>query len=224
MRIGIIGAGYIGGTLTRLLTAVGHEVRVANSRDPETLAALAAETGATAVWAAEAARDADLVIVSIPQRAVPDLAAGIVSSAKPGAPVIETNNYYPQQRDGYLPGIEAGTPESVWVSEHLGVPVFKVFNGIYWKHLLDKGVPAGTAGRIALPVAGDDPAAKKIVLDLVDQIGFDGVDAGTLAQSWRQQPGTPVYGKDFDAAGVTAALAEASPERPADFRGTPPQA
>jgi hypothetical protein len=122
MEIGIIGAGFIGGTLTRLLAERGHAVRVSNSRDPETLAELATETGARAVWAAEAPVDADLVIVSIPQKNVPDLAPGIVATAKPGAPIIETNNYYPQQRDGLIEEIEAGKPESVWVSEHLGAP------------------------------------------------------------------------------------------------------
>jgi 8-hydroxy-5-deazaflavin:NADPH oxidoreductase len=218
MEIGIIGAGLIGGTLTRLLTERGHTVRVSNSRAPETLADLAAETGATAVWAKDAAVDADLVIVSIPQKNVPDLAPGIVSTARPGAPVIETNNYYPQQRDGRIDAIEDGTPESVWVSEQLGAPVFKVFNGIFWKHLLERGVPAGTEGRIALPIAGDDPDNKKIVSDLVDQLGFDPVDAGSLAESWRQQPDTPVYGTDLDVAGAKAALAEASPERPDSFR------
>ena len=218
MEIGIIGAGQIGGTLTRLLTKQGHTVKVSNSRDPETLSDLAAETGATAVWAKDAPVDADLVIVSIPQKNTPDLAPGIVSTRKPDAPVIETNNYYPQQRDGRIDAIEEGTPESVWVSEQLGAPVFKVFNGIFWKHLLENGVPAGTEGRIALPIAGDDPAGKQIVSDLVDSIGFDPVDAGTLAESWRQQPDTPVYGKDFDAEGVKKALAEASPERPEAFR------
>lgn len=132
MRIGIIGAGLIGGTLTRRLTALGHEVRVANSRAPETLEELATETGATAVWARDAATDADVVVVSIPQKNTPDLAPGIVSSAKPGAPVIETNNYYPQQRDGRIDALEDGTPESVWVAELLGTPVYKVFNGIWW--------------------------------------------------------------------------------------------
>jgi 8-hydroxy-5-deazaflavin:NADPH oxidoreductase len=220
MKIGIIGAGQIGGTLTRLLTAQGHEVRVSNSRSPETLADLVADTGATAVWAADAPVDADLVIVSIPQKNTPDLAEGIVSTRKPGAPVIETNNYYPQQRDGRIQAIEEGTPESVWVSEQLGAPVFKVFNGIFWKHLLEKGVPAGTEGRIALPIAGDDPADKQVVSDLVDSIGFDPVDAGTLAESWRQQPDTPVYGTDLDAEAAKRALAEASPERPASFRAT----
>ncbi|MEJ2889289.1 NADPH-dependent F420 reductase [Actinomycetospora aeridis] len=218
MRIGIIGAGKIGGTLTRRLAALGHEVRVANSRAPETLAELAAETGATAVWASEAAVDADVVIVSIPQKNTPDLAAGIVTSAKPGAPVIETNNYYPQQRDGRIDALEDGTPESVWVSGHLGVPVYKAFNGINWKHLLDRGVARGEAGRIALPVAGAEGPAKETVLALIDELGFDPVDAGPLEESWRQQPGTPVYGADLDADGVRRALAEAPAERPEGFR------
>ncbi|WP_445188962.1 NADPH-dependent F420 reductase [Pseudonocardia sp. Cha107L01] len=220
MRIGIIGAGMIGGTLTRKLARLGHEVRVANSRDPQTLAELAAETGATAVWAEDAAADADVVIVSIPQKNVPDLAPGIVSKAITGAPVIETNNYYPQQRDGRIDAIENGTPESVWVADHLGAPVFKVFNGIFWKHLLERGAPSGTDGRIALPVAGADGPAKQLVFDLVDQLGFEPVDGGTLDDSWRQQPGTPVYGKDYDAEGVRTALAEAPPERPAEFRAS----
>jgi len=214
--IGIIGAGQIGGTLTRRLTALGHEVKVANSRAPETLAGLAAETGAKAVWAAEAAQDADLVIISIPQGKVLDLAPGIVAGAKPGAPVIETNNYYPKERDGHIATIESGTPESVWVAEQIGAPVYKVFNGIWWKHLLESGKPAG-AGRIALPVAGADGPGKAFVFQLVDALGFDPVDGGTLAESWRQQPGTPVYGADLDAAGTVKALAEASPERPPEF-------
>jgi predicted dinucleotide-binding enzyme len=183
---------------------------VSNSRSPETLADLAGETGASAVWARDAATDADLVIVSIPQKNVVDLAPGIVAGAKPGAPVIETNNYYPRERDGLIASIEAGTPESVWVSEQLGVPVFKVFNGIFWKHLLEGGLPRGSAGRIALPVAGDDAAGK--------QLGFDSVDGGTLAESWRQQPGTPVYGADLDAEGAIRALSAASPERPEALR------
>ncbi|WP_307107984.1 NADPH-dependent F420 reductase [Rhodococcus sp. SORGH_AS_0303] len=218
VKIGIIGAGDIGGTLTRRLRAVGHEVAVANSRDPETLADLASETGATAVWAKDAATDADLVIVSIPQKNTPDLASGILSARKPGAPVIETNNYYPQQRDGKIDAIEDGTPESVWVSELLGEPVVKAFNGIWWKHLLSKGVPAGTEGRIALPIAGDDADAKKIVSAVIDEIGFDVVDAGSLADSWRQQPGTPVYGRDFGVDATVDALAQATPERTAEWK------
>ena len=173
MKIGIIGAGQIGGTLTRRLRELGHEVNVSNSRSPETLADLANETGATAVWAKDAAADADLVIVSIPQKNVPDLADGIVDARKPGAPVIETNNYYPQQRDGEIAAIEDGQLESAWVAEQIGAPVYKVFNGIWWKHLLESGKPSGTADRIALPIAGEDGPGRELVHAVVDQLGFD---------------------------------------------------
>lgn len=219
MKIGIVGAGQIGGTLTRRLRELGHEVRVANSRDPRTLADLADETGATAVWAADAAEDADLVIISIPQRSVLDLAPDLLKGRKPGAAVIETNNYYPL-RDGFIEEIESGTPESVWVAEHVGAPVQKVFNGIFWQHLLNRGRPQNAENRIALPIAGADGPAKQIAFEIVDQLGFDPVDAGTLAESWRQQPGSPVYGKDYGVADTKRALAEASPERQADFRAT----
>lgn len=218
MRIGIIGAGHIGGSLTRRLTALGHEVQVANSRAPETLTELAEETGATPVWARDAAKDADLVILSIPQKNVPDLEPGIFASRKDGAPIIETNNYYPQQRDGLIAAIEDGQTESAWVSEQIGQPVVKVFNGIFWKFLLERGKSAGEEGRIALPIAGDDAAAKVIVSDLVDELGFDPVDGGTIAESWRQQPGTPVYGQHGSADETRAALEEASPERTADWK------
>jgi predicted dinucleotide-binding enzyme len=217
MKIGIVGAGFIGGTLTRRLRSLGHDVRVANSRAPETLADLAAETGASAVWANDAATDADLVIISIPQKNVVDLNPDLLKAAKPGAAVIETNNYYPQ-RDGYIQEIEDGTPESVWVANHVSAPVLKVFNGIFWKHLLSKGQPQGTEGRIALPIAGADGPAKQLAFDLVDELGFDPVDGGPLEESWRQQPGTPVYGKDYGVDATVRALAEASPDRPAEFR------
>ncbi|BBX67503.1 hypothetical protein MPSYJ_09640 [Mycolicibacterium psychrotolerans] len=217
MQIGIIGAGHIGGTLTRRLRELGHDVKVSNSRAPETLAELADETGATAVWAKEAAADTDLVIVSIPQKNVPDLADGIVDARKPGAPVIETNNYYPQQRDGEIAPIEDGQVESAWVAEQIGAPVYKVFNGIFWKHLLERGKPNGAPERIALPIAGDDGPGRALVHDLVDQLGFDPVDAGPISESWRQQPGTPVYGKDFPAERTREALAEATPYRTADW-------
>ena len=213
MRIGIIGAGQIGGTLTRRLRELGHEVYVSNSRAPETLADLANETGATAVWAKDAAADADLVVVSIPQKNVPDLADGIVDARKPGAPVIETNNYYPQQRDGEIAGIEDGQVESAWVAEQIGAPVYKVFNGIWWKHLLEKGQPKGAPNRIALPIAGEGGPGRDLVHDIVEQLGFDPVDSGPISESWAQQPGTPVYGKDFNVTDTLRALAEATPER-----------
>ncbi|MGO4572084.1 NADPH-dependent F420 reductase [Microvirga sp. 2TAF3] len=221
MKIGIIGAGNIGGNLTRRLTALGHEVAVANSRGPETLATLAAETGARAVAVPEAVRGKDLVIVTIPEKSIPDLPADLFEGADAGTVIVDTGNYYPQQRDGRIDGIEGGSTESRWVSQQLGRPVIKAFNTIYAQHLLERGKPKGTPGRIALPVAGDDPAAKAMVLRLVDELGFDAVDAGGLDESWRQQPGTPVYGTDLDADGVKRALTDARKERAPEWRATP---
>jgi predicted dinucleotide-binding enzyme len=218
MKIGIIGAGHIGGTLTRRFVELGHDVSVANSRGPETLADLAAETGAKAVAVTDAARDKDVVIVTIPEKSVPDLPDDLFDGARSDTVVVDTGNYYPR-RDGRIDAIEDGTPESKWVSEQLGRPVVKAFNNIVARHLLEGGRPAGDPHRIALPVAGDDAAAKQVVMRLVDELGFDAVDAGTLDDSWKQQPGTPVYAADLDAAGVRRALAEAPPERPAGFRG-----
>ena len=217
MKIGIIGAGNIGGTLTRRLSAVGHDVSVANSRGPETLAALASETGAKAVTIDEATRGKDVVIVTIPEKNVPDLPKNLFAAMPATTVVVDTGNYYPR-RDGRLDAIEAGTTESRWVSQQIGRPVVKTFNNIYAKHLMEHGRPKGSPGRIALPVAGDDPKAKAIVMQLVDEIGFDPVDAGTLDESWRQQPGSPVYASDNDADGVRRALAAASKERPKEFR------
>lgn len=218
MKIGIIGAGNIGGTLTRRLRALGHDVSVSNSRGPASLSALAKETGARPVEIGDVARDVELLIVTIPMKNVPMLPKALFSTLPPSVTVIDTGNYYPQQRDGRIEAIESGTPESVWTSQQLGRPVIKVFNNIYANHLLEKGAPKGSPGRIALPVAGDDPDAKALVMRLVDELGFDPVDAGGLDASWRQQPGTPVYGTDFDAAGVRRGLAEAKSERPAAFR------
>ncbi|MEE1736517.1 NAD(P)-binding domain-containing protein [Streptomyces sp. BE147] len=218
MKIGIIGAGNIGGNLTRRLTALGHEVSVANSRGPQTLTALAEETGATPVDVTEAAKDARIVVVTIPLKAVPALPSGVLDGAAPGAVVIDTGNYYPQERDGRIAAIEDGLPESRWTEQQIGHPVIKAFNGTYAQDILDRGRPQGAAGRQALPVAGDDAAAKQAVRDLIDELGFDTVDAGGLDESWRQQPGTPVYGSRGDADVIVKELAEASPERTSQWR------
>jgi 8-hydroxy-5-deazaflavin:NADPH oxidoreductase len=220
MKIGIIGAGQIGGTLTRRLTELGHEVSVANSRGPESLASLARQTGAKAVTVRQAAQAGEVVVVTIPQGRIRDLPKDLFAAVPGSVVVVDTSNYYPQQRDGRIDEIEAGLTESRWVEKRLGRPVVKAFNNIYAKHLMEKGKPAGSPGRIALPVAGDDKRAKEIILKLVDQLGFDGVDAGGLDESWRQQPDTPVYTTDLDAAGVRRALAQASQERKAEWRAT----
>ena len=218
MKIGIIGAGHIGGTLTRRLAALGHDVYVANSRGPDTLADLARETGAKAVTVKEAARTgSDLVIVTIPLKNVARLPRDLFAGTGKDVAIVDTGNYYPQ-RDGLIEEIESGTTESKWTSNQLGRPVIKAFNNIYAHHLLEKGKPRGTAGRIALPVAGDDKAAKQLVMNLIDELGFDPVDAGGLDESWKQQPATPVYGTDFDADGVRRALDAATPDRQPQFR------
>lgn len=219
MKIGIIGAGNIGGNLTRRLTALGHDVSVANSRGPHTLTALAEETGATPVPVEEAARGAEIVIVAIPVKAVPDLPAGLLDEAADGVAVVDTGNYYPQ-RDGKIAQIDdEGLTESRWTQRQLDHPVIKAFNGTYAQDILDRPRPAGAPDRLALPVAGDDEAAKRKVRALIDELGFDTVDAGGLDDSWRQQPDTPVYGLRAGIDGVTKALAEAGPERKPELRG-----
>jgi hypothetical protein len=218
MRIGIIGAGNIGSTLTRRFSELGHKVFVANSRGPETLKDLATQTGATPVTVEDAARSGDVVVVTIPMKSVPELPRNLFKGVPEDVVIVDTGNYYPQQRDGRIGAIEDGMPESRWVEQQLGRPVIKAFNNIYAQHLLKLGKPSGSQGRIALPVSGDDPKAKSIVLRLVDELGFDAVDAGSLDDSWRQQPGTPVYGTDRNAEGVRTALSEARQERTPDFK------
>ena len=215
MEIGIIGSGNIGGTLARHLTALGHEVSIANSRGPASLAALAAETGATAATVEQAASAQDMVIIAVPEKSVPELPRDVLAASS--AVVVDTGNYYPS-RDGRIAGIEDGLTDSEWVSRVLGVPVVKAFNNIVAPSLAEGGVPAGTLGRICLSVAGDEPRAKERVLDLLDALGFDGMDAGTLADSWRQQPGTPAYCRDLDTEGLKAALRQADAGKIADYR------
>jgi predicted dinucleotide-binding enzyme len=222
MRIGIIGAGQIGGTLARRFTALGHDVAIANSRGPETLRQLAKETGAKPVTVEEAARAGDVVIVTIPLKNIPGLPRDLFKGVPDDVVVVDTSNYYPQQRDGRIDEIENGTVESRWVADRLGRPVVKAFNNIYARHLLERGKPKGASGRIALPVAGDDKRPKDVVIRLLDELGFDGVDAGSLDESWRQQPATPVYGTDFNAEGVRQGLAEAKQERTPAFRAGSP--
>ena len=220
MKIGIIGAGQIGSTLTRRFTKLGHEVYVANSRGPESLADLVRETGAKAVSVEQAARAGEVVVVTIPESKIPQLPKDLFAGVPGNVIVIDTGNYYPRERDGRIEGIESGLTESRWVERQLGRPVIKAFNNIYAKHLLERGQPAGAKGRIALPVAGDDKHAKQVVMKLVEDLGFDAVDAGGLDDSWRQQPGTPVYATDFDAAGVRRALSEATRQRTPQWQAT----
>jgi predicted dinucleotide-binding enzyme len=220
VKIGIIGAGQIGGALAHRLVALGHHVLIANSRGADTLHDLAAETGAIAVERGDAVREVDLIVLTIPMTQVASLPSDLFADVPASTPVIDTNNYYPRERDGAIEGIEQGMVESRWVESQIGHPVIKAFNNIYAKHLVELGRPKGAPGRIALPVAGDDDAAKVKVLTLIDALGFDPVDAGGLDQSWRQQPGSPVYVNDFDASGVETALAAAQKDRTPQWHAT----
>jgi predicted dinucleotide-binding enzyme len=216
MKIGIIGAGNIGATLARKLAASGHEVKLANSKGPDPIRDLAHGFGAVAVSKEHAVKDVDVVVLSIPFARYPDL-AGHFSDVPAEVVVIDTSNYYPF-RDGAITEVDDGKPESVWVSEQIGRPVIKVWNAVLAATLSDRGKSAGTPGRIAIPVAGDDANATAKAFQLVDATEFDALDAGTLAESWRQQPGTPGYCTELTLNELKAALAAADRRRAPENR------
>lgn len=210
MKIGVIGVGRIGGTLAKQYREAGHTVLIANSRGPETLTDLAKQINVTAVTIGTATKDVDLIVISIPFTRIGDLPADLFDGVPHSVPVIDTSNYYPGIRGNpAIEEIEGGMPESEWVGTQLGRSVVKVYNSILAGSLAAKGRPKGTLGRLALPVAGDDPDARAIVLGLLDETGFDGVDTGPLSESWRFQPGTPAYCTDLDANDTRRALAMA---------------
>jgi predicted dinucleotide-binding enzyme len=217
MRIGIIGAGNIGSALASHLVPLGHDVRIANSRGPETLTEVAARTGARPVTLADTVESAEILVISIPLKAVTLLPKALFASQNPALIVIDTNNYYPS-RDGRIEAIEDGQLESAWLAEQIGRPVIKAFNNILAPSLAKKAAPQGSVGRLALSVAGDPDTARSKVLRLVDELGFDPVDAGPLTESWRQQPGTPSYCKDFGAVAMKDALARADRGRISEYR------
>ena len=227
MKIAVIGIGAIGGTLARRLVAEGNEVWVANSRGKDAARSFADEVGAVPADLEEAVNAADAVVLAIPQPAMATLPKTLFASLPSTAPVIDTSNYYPGLRDQRIPALEAGQTESVWVSEQIGRPVIKAFNNILAYSLANLAQPAGNARRLAVAVAGDSEAQKKLVMDLVGQIGFDAVDSGSLADSWRQQPCTPAYCCDYSAAemrqALSAAVEGAAARKREDFVGRLPE-
>jgi predicted dinucleotide-binding enzyme len=195
MKIGIMGAGNIGSALAGHFHKLRYTVLIANSRGPQTLSKVAQETAATPVTISEVVRAIDLLVIAIPLKSVPLLPKGFLSDLPAASPIIDTGNYYPL-RDGTITAIKEGMVESEWTSQMLGHPVIKVFNSITADSLLHKVLPKGSRDRIALPVSGDDVEQKQLVINLLDQIGFDAMDAGPLSESWRHQPGTPAYCPD----------------------------
>lgn len=217
-RFGVIGAGAMGRVFARRLAERGHAVKMANSRGPESLRGLAAELGVEAGSVAEAVMASQVVFLAIPSNAVAALPRGLFEGVAASTVVIDVGNYHPQLRDGRIEAIERGALDSEWVAEQLGRPVVKAFNTILAGSLLDKSAPRGASGRIALPVSGDSPEAVACVARLVDDFGFDAVEAGDLSESWRQQTGAPAYCADLDAIALRRALAEAEPGRVAEYR------
>ena len=215
MKIGIIGTGAVGAPLAQKLAAAGHRVKVTNTRQPEELARIAQELGVSPASLRDVVRDVDVLIISIPLRAIPGLPADLFEAVPADVVVVDTSNYYPL-RDEKIEALEQGQVESVWVTEQLGRPIVKAYNNVLAQTLVESGTAPGTPGRIALSVAGDDERAKQLVAGLLNDTGFDAVDAGPLADSWRQQPGTPAYCTELTAPELTRALAAAIP-------GTAPQ-
>ncbi|GAA3315741.1 NADPH-dependent F420 reductase [Arthrobacter ramosus] len=194
--VGIIGGGQIGTTLARLAIGAGHRVVLSNSRGPETLAAKVAELGrrASAATSAEAAAAGDIVVVTVPVSAFPDLPVAPLA----GKMVIDTCNYGPE-RDGHIPELDGTSLTSSELLQRYipDVLLVKAFNNIFYKHLLSLGRPAGAADRTYLPIAGDSASAKAAVTEFIDSIGYSVINAGSLAGSWRQATGTPVWGTPY---------------------------
>jgi predicted dinucleotide-binding enzyme len=206
--LGFVGAGKIGGTLARLAAQLGYDVVVSNSRAPETLTGLVAEIGpkARAAWAAEASAAADIAIVSIPFKNIGQLDPAPLA----GKIVLETNNYYPA-RDGRVEPIdEERATTTGLLQEHLPAShVVKAFNHINWLHIPKQGLPAGDPGRRALALASDHVDALDFARRFYDELGYDAVDVGSVAESWRIERDTPGYGPRFTAAELTEALSRA---------------
>ena len=194
-KIGIIGAGHLGFVLAKRLIAIGHSVKVANSRGALSLQAFAQQTGATAADLADVGSGVDIVIISIPLGQIRTLQTAALHALAPHTVVVDTGNYVPL-RDEIIAEIEAGLPETTWVCRQLGISVVKAFNNITDFSLQFNGMPAGARGRIGLPVAADDANARAVIMTLIEELGFTAVDAGTLAESWRQQIGQPAYCTD----------------------------
>jgi predicted dinucleotide-binding enzyme len=206
MNIGIIGSGHIGSLLAKLFISAGHQVSIANSRSPQFLATLAAETGVLPATVEQVVADKHIVVIAIPEGSILNLPRDLFNRAAAETIVVDTGNYYPEVRDAQIVEIDNGLTESGWVSQRLSIPIVKAFNNITAWSLETRRLPPGTHGRVCLSVAGDNTNDKQVILKLIDQIGFDVLDAGTLADSWRQQPGAPAYCRDLDMAAMTTAL------------------
>ncbi|MFC4809333.1 NADPH-dependent F420 reductase [Paenibacillus sp. GCM10023250] len=209
MRFGFIGAGPMATNIAKKLAKNGHEIKIADARGIERLAGK--ELAGKPVPVQEVITDIDVLIVSIPLNALPSI-RGMIEQVGEDVIIVDTSNYYPV-RDGEMEEIENGMLESEWVSKQLGRPIIKAFNNLLAYTLEYKGTPEGTNGRIAISIAGDNEQHKQIIMNVVNEVGFDPVDGGSLSDSWRQQPGTPGYCTELTKAELTAALQKAIKEK-----------
>ena len=197
MNIGIIGIGAIGGTIARKLVTAGHTVKAANSRGKDAARVFASEIGAIPSDLSEIGEGVDVLIISVPYGAIPDLPGSVFDSLSNDAIVVDTGNFYPEVRSEKIDGLGDGQVESLWLSSLIHRPVVKTFNNLLAHSLAELGKEKGEEGRLAMQVAGDDPQQKKLVMELVDQCGFDPFDAGTLEDSWKMQPTSAGYCCDY---------------------------
>lgn len=211
MKIGILGVGNIGKTLALTLAKTGHEVSVANSRGPEMIDREVLATGAKAVTVEQAVFENDVIILSIPLHRIPEIAP-LFADIPLEKVVIDTSNYYPN-RDNKIESIESGQVESLWIQEQLGHPIAKAWNAIGSDSFAKKGKPIGSPNRIAIPIAADRETDRKVTISLVNDTGFDAIYTGSLNDSWRQQPGSPVYCTDLTLNEIEAVIDTAERER-----------
>lgn len=209
MKFGIIGVGNIGSIISEKLVKNGHDVKIADARGIERLEGK--DLAGIRVSVEDVIRNINVLIISIPLYVLPSI-RHVVDNVGEEVIVVDTSNYYPQ-RDNKIEKIENGMVESLWVSNQLGRPIIKAFNNLLAFTLKNKGTPEGTSGRIAISVAGDDLSQKKIIMDIVNELGFDTVDSGYLSDSWRQQPGTPAYCTELTKDELTKALKKANKEK-----------
>ncbi|MED4002261.1 NADPH-dependent F420 reductase [Priestia aryabhattai] len=209
MRFGIIGAGSIGSIISKKLVKNGHDVKIADARGVEHLEGK--ELAGTPVRVEDAIKNIEVLIISLPTKAIPSI-RNIINQIEQDVIIVDTSNYYPF-RDDKIEEIENGMVESVWVSNQVGRLVIKAFNNLLAYTLENEGISEDSSGRIAMAVAGDNPVQKQIVRDLVHVLGFDTVDSGSLNDSWRQQPGTPAYCTELTKDELTKALKKANKEK-----------
>lgn len=211
MNIGIIGAGEIGGTLARHYIKAGHKVKIANASGVDKLKSIAKETGVSPVGVPNAVADVDVIVISIPFFAVKNLPNKLFHDVPEKTIIIDTCNYYPIV-SGTIQDVVNGMNESVWVAAHIGRPVVKAYNSIFYRSLVQSALPKGHPSRVALPIAGDDNRSKQVVAGLINDGGFDCYDQGSLEDSWRQQPGSPAYCTDLTLGQLMRSISKAKKE------------